>query len=172
MLLEKVHDYIDKYNMIENGDKIVIGVSGGADSICLLLVLIELKKFYDISLFVCHINHGIRLEAKHDEDFVKDICKRENINFNLKCVDVKYLAKQNGYSEEEAGRIERYKFFNEVFNKENCNKIAVAHNMNDNSETILFNLFRGSGIKGLTGIMPVRKNLIKCSTHTRDFSRE
>lgn len=150
-MVDKVYDYIKEYNLIENGDRILIGVSGGPDSVCLLHIMAELYKDKDIKLFVVHVNHGIRdKEADDDQAFVKDLCDNLKIPFTAYRYDVKLAAKNEGLSEEEAGRKVRYESFCDAAVKYNCNKVAIAHNKNDNAETILLNLFRGSGLKGLT----------------------
>ena len=161
-MLKTVQKFIDKHNMIQKGDRIVVGVSGGADSVCLFHVLLGLTPEYDLTLFVVHVNHGIRgTEAEEDEAYVKELCLAHNISCDLIKADVKALAVREGLTEEEAGRKVRYKAFYDCFHKNKCNKIAIAHNRNDNAETILFHLFRGSGIKGLTGIPAVREEIIR-----------
>lgn len=161
-MVNKVHEYIIKNNMLQVNDKIVLGVSGGADSVCLLFLMLELVKKYNLELFVVHINHGIRgEESDGDEAFVRNLCEKENISFYCKRANISEIAKNKGISEEEAGRILRYETFNIACEKYGCNKIATAHNRNDSVETILFNLFRGSGIRGLTGISPVREMIIR-----------
>jgi len=163
-MIEKVFRYIQKYQMIKEGDTIVAGISGGADSVCLLFVLTEIRKRIPFHLAVVHVNHGIRMEAKEDAEYVRLLCAKQKIPFYLKEADVKVYAKEQGLSEEEAGRIIRYRAFKEVLLKERDNeggKIAVAHNSNDCAETMLFNLFRGTGLKGLIGIKPVKGNIIR-----------
>ncbi len=163
-MIEKVFRYIQKYQMIKEGDTIVAGISGGADSVCLLFVLTEIRKRIPFHLAVVHVNHGIRMEAKEDAEYVRLLCAKQKIPFYLKEADVKVYAKEQGISEEEAGRIIRYRAFEEVLLKERDNeggKIAVAHNSNDCAETMLFNLFRGTGLKGLIGIKPVNGNIIR-----------
>ncbi len=161
-MLNKVRSYVLQHNMLSLGDRIVVGVSGGADSVCLFDVLIKLSKEYNLSLFVVHVNHGIREEeASIDQDFVEELCKKHNITYSCVKEDVPSIAKKEGLSEEEAGRNARYKAFNNSYIENKCTKIAVAHNKNDNAETFLFNLFRGSGITGLTGIPPVRDSIIR-----------
>jgi tRNA(Ile)-lysidine synthase len=156
-MIHKAWDYMNKHNMVEKGDGIVIGVSGGADSVCLLYVLWEYCKQKEANLVAVHINHGIRgKEAKRDEDYVEEICKKLGIELFKYHYEVKKVAKEEGLSEEEAGRKVRYESFLEVCAIRKCNKIAIAHNKNDNAETVLFHLFRGTGIKGLTGIEPNR----------------
>ena len=160
---EKVLDIIKKYNLIEDGDKIVIGVSGGPDSITLLNVLLEIKneKAINFEMVVCHVNHMIREEAIQDEEYVLEFCKKHNIECFVKRIDVENKAKQNRIGTEEAGRIVRYEFFNEILEKTESNKIATAHTSNDNAETVLMNIIRGSGTAGLKGIEAKRDNLIR-----------
>ncbi|WOO34780.1 tRNA lysidine(34) synthetase TilS [Anaerocolumna sp. AGMB13020] len=161
-MINKIKQYISKYNMLEKGDQIIVGVSGGADSVCLFHVLTELSESYGLTLFVIHVNHGIRgEEADRDEEFVRSLCKERGVSFTAVCKDIPFMAKAQGLSLEEAGRITRYEVFNQYLNAYKCNKIAIAHNKNDNAETILFNLFRGSALTGLTGINPVRDNIIR-----------
>lgn len=156
--MDKVIKTIEKYNLIQNGDKIVVGVSGGPDSICLLHILNSIKEKYNIQLFVAHVNHMIRENAKIDEKYVMDFCKKINVPIFIKHVDVLEIAKKQKIGTEEAGRNERYKFFDEVMEKTNSNKIAIAHNCNDKAETVIMNVLRGSGISGLKGIEPKRDN--------------
>ncbi len=158
---EFVLDTIKKYNLIKDNDKIVIGVSGGPDSMCLLNIMKNIKDKMNFKIYVAHINHMIREEASDDEKYVQEYCKKNNIDFFVKHFDVTQYAKQNKIGTEEAGRNIRYKFFNEVLNNVGANKIAIAHNANDNAETVLMNLMRGSGISGLKGIEPMRENIIR-----------
>jgi len=160
---EKVLEIIKKYNLIENGDKIVIGVSGGPDSITLLNVLLEIKNenIINFDMVVCHINHMIREEAVQDEEYVLEFCKKYNIECFVKKIDEENKAKEEKLGTEEAGRIARYEFFNEILEKTGSNKIATAHTANDNAETVLMNIIRGSGTAGLKGIEVKRDNLIR-----------
>nr|WP_308742471.1 hypoxanthine phosphoribosyltransferase [uncultured Anaerocolumna sp.] len=161
-MLRTIEDYMTEYNMIAKGDRIVLGVSGGADSVCLFHVLLQLATAFELSLFVVHVNHGIRgEEAEKDEMFVKNLCENAKVPFWAVKADIPYMAKKEGLTEEEAGRKVRYEAFNQCLNKNKCNKIAIAHNKNDNAETMLFHLFRGSSIKGLTGINPKRDVIIR-----------
>lgn len=167
MLEQKVLDTISKYNLIEKGDKIVIGVSGGPDSMCLLDSLYCLKNSLQIEIIVAHINHMIRKEADEETEYVQNYCNEKNIKCYVKKVDVTNLAKEKKLGTEEMGRKIRYEFFQEISQKENANKIATAHNLNDNAETLLLNILRGSGISGLKGIEVKRcefiRPLIECS---------
>ena len=156
-LQDKVLKTIQKYNLIQNGDSIVIGVSGGPDSMTLLNVLINLKQKLGISkIFVATVNHMIREEAEEETKFVENFCESHGIDFYLKKVDVQEEAKSKKISTELAGRNARYDFFEEVLKKTGSNKIATAHNSNDNAETVLMNLLRGSGVSGLKGIEKIR----------------
>lgn len=151
-MLEEVLKTIRKYNLIEKGDKIVIGVSGGPDSICLLYVLNLLKEEIGIKIYVAHINHMIRDEADEETKYVEDFCKKIGVQCFVKKIDVQKIAKEEKIGTEEAGRNIRYAFFQEVLEKVNANKIATAHNANDKAETVLLNIIRGSGSSGLKGI--------------------
>ena len=157
-LKEKVLETIKKYDLIQSGDKLVLGVSGGPDSMCMLNVLLEIKKDVsnplDFEIIVAHINHMIRQEAEEDAEYVEEYCKKNDIEFYKKSIDVKEMANNKKIGLEEAGREARYTFFDEVLKKVGANKIAIAHNKNDNAETVLMNLFRGTGISGLKGILP------------------
>lgn len=169
-MYKKVLETIKKNNLIENEDKLVLGVSGGPDSISMLDILNKIRQDNEIKLnfeiVVAHINHMIREEAKEDELYVKNYCKKNNIEFYSKSIDVKKLANTNKIGTEEAGRNARYDFFNEILEKTKSNKIAIAHNKNDNAETMIMNIIRGSGVSGLKGIEPKRgiyiRPLIEC----------
>lgn len=162
----KVNNYINEYNMLQDVDVVVAGVSGGADSVCLLFLLCEILKKEGKELRVVHVNHMIRKEASEDASFVKNLCEEFSRRFDMKIdfhlveADVRELSKNNKLSEEEAGRIVRYDAFNKVLGNSR-GVIAVAHNANDRAETMLFNEFRGSGLKGLSGIQPVSNNIIR-----------
>ena len=149
---------IKKYNLIENGDSIVIGVSGGPDSICLLHVLNDLKNELNFKIYVAHINHMIRKEADEETEYVKSFCKNIGVECFVKRIDVIKISKELKMGTEEAGRKIRYDFFEEVLKNTNSNKIATAHNNNDKVETIIMNILRGSGIAGLKGLDPIREN--------------
>ncbi len=154
---------IQKYNLIESGDKIVVGVSGGPDSMCLLDILIKVcqNSPSPLAIVVAHVNHMIRDEANEEEEFVKKFCEKNDIEFYAKRIDVKKIANTNKIGTEEAGRNERYAFFEEILKKTNANKIAIAHNKNDKAETIIMNILRGTGINGLKGIEVKRDKYIR-----------
>ncbi len=163
-LMEKVVSFMETNKLIEPGDSIVAGISGGADSVCLLFLLCELREKYDTQVTALHVHHGIRKEAGEDAAFVEKLCKELKVPFVLVKEDVPAKAKEWGCSEEEAGRRVRYEAFEKEaeglikkYKGKGSVKIAVAHNMNDNAETVLFNLFRGSALKGLTGIPVIRE---------------
>lgn len=161
-MLKKVISYIEKNKILQDGDSVLLGVSGGADSVCMLHVLYSLREKYHLKLYVVHVNHGIRgSEAKRDADFVEQMAENLQIPFRIVTANIPEMAKKQKLSEEEAGRIFRYNTFEQVANEVGANKIAVAHNLNDNSETVLFNLFRGSRLKGLTGISPMRGQITR-----------
>ena len=167
MLQEKVLNTIKENNLIQKNDKIVIGVSGGPDSMCLLDILYCLKDDLEISLVVSHINHGIRKEAEEETKYVEEYCNKRNIPIFIKRVNVKEIAKQQKLGTEEMGRNIRYNFFEEVAKITKANKIATAHNLNDNAETILMNIMRGTAISGLKGIeisrLPYIRPLRECA---------
>lgn len=168
MLEEEVLNTIKKYNMINEGDKIVIGVSGGPDSITLLNVLNKFKEKLNIKIYVAHINHMIRAEADEETEYVKEFCNGLDVEFFCKKIDAQEEAKKLKIGTEEAGRNIRYAFFEEVAKKVEANKIATAHNSNDNAETVLMNIMRGTSISGLAGIEKIRdgkyiRPLIRCS---------
>ncbi len=158
MLEQVVLETINKNNLIKNGDSIVVGVSGGPDSITLLDILVKLQKEIKFNIVVAHINHMIRIDADEDQKYVENYCRNNNIPFYLKMEKVEVLAKNQKIGTEEAGRNLRYEFFNEVLKKTKSNKIATAHTKNDNVETVLMNIIRGSGTNGLKGIELIRDN--------------
>ena len=156
MLKEEVLKTIKDNNLINEGDKIVIGVSGGPDSICLLHLLNNLKDTLKITIYVAHINHSIREVADMETKYVQDFCKKIGVECFVKKEDILSLAKKQKKGTEEVGRQVRYSFFDEVLEKTNSNKIATAHNSNDRAETVILNILRGSGISGLKGIEAMR----------------
>lgn len=166
----KVKKYIDQYSMIQKSESVILGISGGADSVCLLYLL---KQYlYEQSgedscnrLKAIHVHHGIRgTEADRDMEFVKQICKRENIELSIRYYDVPQYSREQRISCEEAGRQLRYQAMRElagqIGNGKNV-KIAVAHNRNDNAETVMHNLCRGTGVRGMSGIAPVNGMIIR-----------
>ena len=161
----KVKNTIEKHSMLKGVKSVAVGLSGGADSMCLIDILIRIKDEYGITLKAVHINHNIRgKEAERDAFHVKEYCDKNGIEFLLFNVNVPSLSKELGISEEDCGRKVRY----ECFEKAECDVIATAHTLSDSVETFIFNLARGTGSKGLTGIPAIRKPgiirpLIDCS---------
>lgn len=161
-MFEKVYDTVKKYNMLQKNDVVVIGISGGADSVSLFHFLYEIKEEYSLKLVGVHIHHGIRgQDADRDAEYVRQLCNKYNVDFELFKYDIHSEAKKMRLTDEEAGRKIRYEVFNSVLEKYGSGKIAVAHNMNDQAETLLMRICRGTGLKGLTGILPVRDNIIR-----------
>lgn len=161
-MIEKVLKTIKENKLILDSDNIIVGVSGGPDSMALLSVLYELKDNLNFNLYVAHINHGTREgESDIDEEYVRDYCNKLNIKFYSKNVNLKKYSKENKLSEEEAGRVIRYEFFRSIIKKLGKGKIAVAHNKNDQAETFILRLLRGSGIDGLKGMTYLNNDIIR-----------
>lgn len=157
----KVRETLFEYQMIAPNDTVIVGTSGGADSMCLLDILFSMKEDLKIEVQAVHINHLLRGEvAFSDEAFVAQWCKERDIKCHIFRVDIAKISRENGIGEEECGRKERYRIFNELSVGENI-KIATAHTLSDTAETVLFNLVRGTGSRGLCGIPPVRGNIIR-----------
>lgn len=153
-----IENTIKKYDMLSSGDKVLVAVSGGADSMLLLNFLITVRDKYGITLAAAHVEHGIRGEdSVKDAEFVEDFCRSHNVEFHLLAINAPEEAKANKIGVEEYSRKRRYEFFNSI----ECDKIATAHNLTDNVETTLFRLARGSGLKGMCGIPPVRDKIIR-----------
>lgn len=155
---------IENNNLIKNGDRVLVGLSGGADSVYLLRALLDIKEEHNLSISAAHINHGIRETAKRDEDFVKDLCEKFSVPLFVDHINMNDIAKKYKITSEEAGRKARYDFFNSI---KNIDKIALAHNLDDNAETILFRIIRGTGIQGLTGIPINRDKIIRPILNTK-----
>ena len=161
-MLRKVEQFIDQWEMLSENDVVIVGVSGGADSVALLLILDELRKNRKFSIHVVHVNHGIRgADAAHDESYVQQLCEARGISFSCVRVDVPVYAKEQKISEEEAGREVRRNAFQKAMKDYNGTKIALAHHQEDNAETFFLNLARGSKLKGLGGIYPVKGEYIR-----------
>lgn len=156
---QKIMNYISKYELLHQGDTIVVGVSGGADSIMLLDFLNSQKDYYGIHLKVAHVHHGIRKEADEEQRYVETLCQQLDLPCYTHHCNIKDIARTDKVSEEEAGRQERYNFFISLSN--GCDKIATAHTVNDQAETMLMRFFRGSDIRGLGGILPKRDQIIR-----------
>ena len=159
-MIKKVMNYVNRYRMIEPEDTIVAGISGGADSVCLLFLLAEMQSRIPFTIEVVHVNHGIRPDAARDALFVERLCEKLGVVFHLAKENVKERAKENRTSEEEEGRRVRYQAFEQALGGRK-GRIAVAHNSNDRAETMLFHLFRGTGLRGAGGIRPVNGMVIR-----------
>lgn len=154
--MKRVEKYIQKYDMITTEDKVIAGISGGADSVCLFYVLLELQKKINFEFIAVHVNHQLRgADADADERFVQELCEKHGVKFEVFHQDVVSISKKRKQSFEEAGRAVRREAFEETMRKYGGTKIALAHHQNDNAETLLMNLSRGTGLKGLCGIRPV-----------------
>ncbi len=166
---EKVLKTIEQYQLIENGDKLVLGVSGGPDSIAMLHILqmIRESKIIDFDIVVAHVNHGIRENAKEDEAYVLKFCEKMGVKTFVLHTNIKQLAKQKKCGIEETGRMIRYQFFNQILYQTKSNKIAIAHNNNDSVETIIMNMIRGCGITGLKGIEAKSGRYIRPLVHIK-----
>jgi len=158
-MTDKVLEYIRRYNMLSEGDTAVCGLSGGADSVSLLIVLYRLRDTLGIKVEALHVNHCLRgAESDRDEEFCRQLCKSHGIPFTAVSCDVRSYSKERSLSCEEAARELRYGIFREHTKGK---KLATAHNADDNLETVILNLIRGSGLKGIAGIVPVRDNIIR-----------
>lgn len=154
----KIDKTVEKFNMLSFGDKVLVGCSGGADSMLLLNYFLSVKESFNLTVEVAHVEHGIRgKESVEDAEFVSDFCREHGIKFHLLTIDAIREGKALGVGVEEYSRKRRYEFFNSI----ECDKIATAHNLNDNIETVLFRLARGTGIKGVCGIPAVRGKIIR-----------
>lgn len=159
---QKFIQYITEEALFSPGAHLLVGVSGGADSVCLLRLLYEIKEEWELTLSVVHMNHGIRgQEADEDAIYVAQLAKRWELPFFLLQKDVPAIAKKRGLTEEEAGRELRYQEFERIRKEQGADWIAVAHHQDDQAETVLFQLLRGSGMRGLTGMSPKRGHIIR-----------
>ena len=161
-LFREILNINKKYNLIESNDIIVVGFSGGPDSVFLVEMLKKLQHFFNFKIYLVHINHLLRGEdADSDENFSFEYAKKNNLEIFIKRIPVKEIAKELGKTLEEVGREERYKFFSEIYGKVGANKIATAHNKDDQIETFLFRLTRGTSLQGLEGIKTKNNNIIR-----------
>lgn len=161
-MINKVEAFIRKHHMIEKGNHVLVGISGGADSVCLLLVLNELKNRIGFTMSGVHVEHGIRgEESVKDEIFTRSLCKKLGIEIAVYKVDALLYAKEHKLSLEEGARILRYDCFRQELKKRENSKMAVAHHMNDQSETIFFHMLRGTNLPGMCGMLSVRGDIIR-----------
>ncbi len=152
-MIEKIIKTIDEHKLIEKGDRIIVGLSGGPDSVCLLHVLHSLASRLNISIAAVHINHMLRGdESLEDELYAGELCKQLGISLHVARHDIKSISFKKKLSIEEAGREIRYEEYKSVADREGASKIAVAHNRNDQAETVLLNIIRGTGLEGLKGM--------------------
>jgi len=159
---ERVAAFIREHGLIPRGGGVVAGVSGGADSVALLHILTSLAPSMGFTLYAAHLNHGIRGEtANEDEDFVADLCEFYGVPLYRERTDIPGIAKRRGETLEQAGRIERYGFLERALRKFGADVVAVAHHMDDQAESVLLHLTRGSGLTGLVGMQPKRGNIIR-----------
>lgn len=161
-VINKVEAFINENKLINKGDTVIVALSGGADSVCLFVMLAKLKERYGISLYAVHVNHGIRGdEALRDREFAVSLAAQYGVECTVYNYDVPKLAAERKMTEEEAGRYARYEAFEQERIKRNADSIALAHHMNDQIETILFRMCRGTGIRGMQGIPVKRDYLIR-----------
>lgn len=159
-MLGKVASFMEEYHMAEAGDRILAAVSGGADSLCLLMALQSLQAERGYGLCAVHVEHGIRgAESQRDADFVEDYCQRQGVPCKIYHCQAASYAKEHKMTVEEGARQLRYGFFRQAAEEFGANKIAVAHSQNDCAETMLFRLARGTGLRGLQGILPIREDM-------------
>ncbi len=159
---QNIINFIKRLNLLSGAKKVLIGLSGGADSIFALHFFLKYKKKYKIDVAAIHVNHNLRNEeSDHDEEFCKNICQKLEVELFSSIIDVKTFAKKNKYSLEEAARILRYKEYEKYCELSNSDIVITAHNNDDNTETVLLNIVNGAGIKGVSGIPPKRGKFIR-----------
>lgn len=160
-IIDEVRRTIRKYSMLSPGDTVLVGLSGGPDSVCLLHVLSELNEM-PLGLYAAYIDHGLRpSEIPIEIDFCKDLCERLNVPFTVMAINVREYAVQRGLSKQEAARHLRYEALKEIASEVRASKIALGHNADDQVETFFINILRGTGPRGLSGIPPIRENIIR-----------
>ncbi len=163
---QKISEYLEKYNMLVKGDRVVLGLSGGPDSVCLFFVLLALREEYELTIHALHVNHCIRGEdSDEDQAYVEALCRQYQVPLKVCRIDIPVLVEASGRSIEEEARIARYQAFEEYAASldvgDRQTRIAVAHNADDNAETVLFHMARGTGLDGMCGIAPVRDRIIR-----------
>ena len=158
-MIKKIKEAIEENHLLDGGEKIIVAVSGGPDSVALLKVLEMLSDEYNLTLIVAHINHGLREESTDEEEFVREIAAGMGFAFECRSFDIRSLIKGTGKCIEEMSRKVRYDFLDDLANKHGAQKIALGHNSNDQTETVLMNFLRGSGPTGLKGMLPFRDSL-------------
>jgi len=162
MMKNRIREFCRQKELFAPGDRVLLGLSGGADSVCLFLVLQLLAEEWNLSVFPVHVNHNLRgEEALRDQRFCEELCRKYGMELTVISVPVAELAKEHGWTLEEAGRNARYRAFTKLQETWQCNKIAVAHHKNDQAETVLFQLFRGSRLKGLAGMEAKNGSIVR-----------
>lgn len=161
-MVKKVESSIRKYDLICKNDRILVAVSGGPDSVCLLYILVGLKDKYSLSFHIAHLNHSFRgKESQRDATFVRNLAKRIGIPSTIEKMNVSKIIKERKLSKEDGAREIRYEFLERVAEEQNCNKIALGHTADDQAETVLLRLFKGTGRTGICGIPPKRGKIIR-----------
>lgn len=160
-LIKKVRCTIDKYDMLKKGDSVLVAVSGGPDSVCALEILNELKDEYGLTLHVAHLNHKFRKEAEKEAEFVRKLADEKGIASTIEAIDVKGYCIKRGLSKQEGAREVRYDFLKKAADKIGAARIVTGHTADDQAETFLMRLIRGSGASGLSAIPPVRGRIIR-----------
>jgi tRNA(Ile)-lysidine synthase len=154
-MIKNVNETIEKYNLLEKGERVIVALSGGPDSTALLAVFVPIAKALDLSLIVAHFNHRLRgAESDEDEDFSRDLSEKMGLPFVSGKMD--QLKVKKGISPEDYYRRQRYDFLNKISEDYQAQKIALGHNLQDQAETVLLNILRGSGLEGLKGFLPMR----------------
>jgi len=161
MLLKRVKRTIDHFHLLNQGDRLVVGVSAGADSMVLLHVLNTYRQTFNLSLIIAYVNHGLRpKESEEEAEFVQKECDRLQLTFECGTFNVREFQNVSGFSVQEAARRLRFHFFNQLLQKYEAQKIALGHHADDQVETVLLRLMRGAGLQGLKGILPVREGRV------------
>lgn len=159
-MIDRIISFVEQHRMLQQGDCVTVGLSGGADSVALLYVMRKLAPCYFLTLTACHVNHQLRgEEGDGDEAFCRRLCERLGIPLSVRRIDVRTYCKANKLSIEEGARELRYRALREA----SAGKIATAHHADDNAETVLLNLLRGTALDGLCGIAPVRGQIIRAA---------
>ena len=159
--IKEIESFITDHEMIKENDKVLIAFSGGPDSVFLFHALNSIKERYNLEISVIYINHNLRDDVRNDIEFIDNFTKQNNIQSYIESVDVKSYAKQNKLSIETAARELRYSKISEIKEKYGYTKIATGHNLDDNVETFIFRLLRGTSMKGLKGIPATRENIVR-----------
>ena len=161
-IIEKLKNSVKKYSMLQDGSRVLVGLSGGPDSVCLLTILNKLKTEYNMVLAAAYIDHGLRPDETPGEiAFCRNLCKSLDVPLEVRTIDVKSYVKKEGLNKQEAARDLRYEALNQIAFELNADRIALGHNADDQAETVLMRLIRGAGPSGLSGIPPVRGKIIR-----------